>query len=269
MLEARQIGKAYPGGIVALDGISLTVAAGEIVAFVGSSGCGKSTLLRLLAGLDRPSSGSVWVNGDELKAPHPSVGVIFQEPRLMPWLTVRQNVGFGLSHLSSSERKARVDAVLERVGLLDYGKRWPRELSGGQSQRVSIARALVMQPTVLLLDEPFSALDAFTREELQEHLLELWANGASGRRAERVSEASTKGDSKPTLVIVTHDIEEAVALGSRLVVLKPKPGRIATTFEVPLARPRDRVSARFAEEKRRVLAALDPSLLDHRKIAAE
>lgn len=251
MLEARHIGKAYPGGTVALDGISLTVGAGEIVSIVGSSGCGKSTLLRLLAGLDRPSSGSVWIDGSELTAPHSSIGVIFQEPRLMPWLTVRQNVGFGLSRLSSSEQKTRVDAVLERVGLLDYSKRWPRELSGGQSQRVSIARALVMQPTVLLLDEPFSALDAFTREELQEHLLELWAG------------------SKPTLVIVTHDIEEAVALGSRLVVLKPKPGRIATTFEVPLERPRDRVSARFGEEKRRVLAALDHSLLEHRKIAAE
>ncbi|HET6389401.1 ABC transporter ATP-binding protein [Hyphomicrobium sp.] len=251
MLEARQIGRAFPGGTVALDNISLTIAAGEIVSIVGGSGCGKSTLLRLLAGLDRPSWGSVWVDGKELTAPHPSIGVIFQEPRLMPWLTVRQNVGFGLAHLPAVERRARVDAALENVGLLDYGKRWPRELSGGQSQRVSIARALVMQPSVLLLDEPFSALDAFTRVELQEHLLELWSG------------------SKPTLVIVTHDIEEAVALGSRLVVLKPKPGRVATIFDVPLERPRDRVSASFGEEKRRVLAALDHSLLEYRKIAAE
>jgi len=249
MLETHQLRKTYPGGIVALDGISLSVAAGEIVSIVGSSGSGKSTLLRLLAGLDRPSRGTVWIDGKELTSPHPSVGVIFQEPRLMPWLTVRQNVGFGLSHLSSPERQARVDAVLERVGLLDYAKRWPRELSGGQSQRVSIARALVMQPMVLLLDEPFSALDAFTRVELQEHLLGLWVG------------------SKPTLVIVTHDIEEAVALGSRLVVLKPNPGRVAATFEVPLERPRDRVSARFSEEKRRVLAALDDSLLEYRKKA--
>ena len=251
MLEARQIGRAFPGGTVALDNISLTIAAGEIVSIVGGSGCGKSTLLRLLAGLDRPSWGSVWVDGKELTAPHPSIGVIFQEPRLMPWLTVRQNVGFGLAHLPAVERRARVDAALENVGLLDYGKRWPRELSGGQSQRVSIARALVMQPSVLLLDEPFSALDAFTRVELQEHLLELWSG------------------SKPTLVIVTHDIEEAVALGSRLVVLKPKPGRVATIFDVPLERPRDRVSASFGEEKKRVLAALDHSLLEYRKIAAE
>ena len=251
MLEARQIGRAFPGGTVALDNISLTIAAGEIVSIVGGSGCGKSTLLRLLAGLDRPSWGSVWVDGKELTAPHPSIGVIFQEPRLMPWLTVRQNVGFGLAHLPAVERRARVDAALENVGLLDYGKRWPRELSGGQSQRVSIARALVMQPSVLLLDEPFSALDAFTRVELQEHLLELWSG------------------SKPTLVIVTHDIEEAVALGSRLVVLKPKPGRVATIFDVQLERPRDRVSESFGEEKRRVLAALDHSLLEYRKIAAE
>ncbi len=163
----------------------------------------------------------------------------------MPWLTVRQNVGFGLAHISAGERQTRIDAMLERVGLLDYGRRWPRELSGGQSQRVSIARALVTQPSVLLLDEPFSALDAFTRVELQEHLLELWAG------------------SQQTFVVVTHDIEEAVALGSQLVVLKPTPGRIATTFNVPLERPRDRLSVRFGEEKRRVLAALDDSLLEY------
>jgi len=250
MLETHSLGKTYPGGFAALESITLKIGAGEIASIVGSSGCGKSTLLRLLAGLDRPSTGSVWLDGKELTTPHPSVGVIFQEPRLMPWLTVRQNVGFGLSHLSSEERGVRIDAVLERVGLLDFGMRWPRELSGGQSQRVSIARALVMQPTVLLLDEPFSALDAFTRVELQEHLLELWEG------------------SKPTLVIVTHDIEEAVALGSRLFVLRPRPGRVAATFEVPLERPRDRVSARFGEEKRKVLAALDKSLLDDRKITA-
>jgi sulfonate transport system ATP-binding protein len=168
----------------------------------------------------------------------------------MPWLTVRQNVGFGLCNLSSQERQVRVDAVLERVGLLDHGKRWPRELSGGQSQRVSIARSLVMQPSILLLDEPFSALDAFTRVELQEHLLELWAI------------------TRPTLVIVTHDIDEAVAMGNRLVVLKPKPGRVSTTLEVSLHRPRDRVSARFGEEKKRVLAALDESLSEYRKRGA-
>ncbi|CCB66613.1 ABC transporter ATP-binding protein [Hyphomicrobium sp. MC1] len=249
MLKTQKLGKTYPGGFVALQDVSLQIGDGEIASIVGSSGCGKSTLLRLLAGLDRPSTGTVWIDGKELNSPHPAVGVIFQEPRLMPWLTVRQNVGFGLSHLRSNERRDRIDTVLERVGLLDYGQRWPRELSGGQSQRVSIARALVMQPTVLLLDEPFSALDAFTRVELQEHLLELWAG------------------SKLTLVIVTHDIEEAVALGSRLFVLKPHPGRVATIFEVRLERPRDRISARFGEEKRKVLAALDSSLLEHRKIA--
>jgi sulfonate transport system ATP-binding protein len=177
-----------------------------------------------------------------MEAPHPSVGIIFQEPRLLSWLRVAENVGFGLAHIARSERRDRVEAALQRVGLVEYARRWPRELSGGQSQRVAIARALVARPSVLLLDEPFSALDAFTRIELQDHLLELW------------------GDARPTLVLVTHDIEEAVALASRIVVLRPSPGRIAAVFEVKLERPRDRLSPAFDEEKRRVVLALNTSL---------
>ncbi|CAA2143815.1 ABC transporter ATP-binding protein [Hyphomicrobium sp. ghe19] len=246
MLEAHQIRKMYPNGTVALHDVSLNVTAGEIVVIVGGSGCGKSTLLRVLSGLEKPSAGWVAVDGAPIEAPHPAVGMIFQEPRLMPWLTVQQNVGFGLSHLSKAERRARIEEVLARVGLADYGRHWPRELSGGQSQRVSIARALVTQPSVLLLDEPFSALDAFTRIELQDHLLELWAGG------------------QQTLVLVTHDIEEAVALATRLVVLKPAPGRIATTFDVQLGQPRSRLSIEFGDEKKRLLAALDDSLSESR-----
>ncbi len=160
----------------------------------------------------------------------------------MPWLTVAQNVGFGLEGLSRKEREARVEAALLRVGLADYAARWPRELSGGQGQRVAIARSLVTRPPVLLLDEPFSALDAFTRTELQDHLLELWE------------------DTRPTLVLVTHDIEEAVVLASRIVVMSPHPGRVAAVLDVDLPRPRDRLSPAFDEQEARVLLALDASL---------
>jgi len=247
MLEIDGISKRYPNGTVALRGVSLNVDAGEIVAVVGGSGCGKSTLLRLLSGLDHASEGGVRVDGATISAPHPAVGIVFQEPRLLPWLTVEKNVAFGIKDLPRRERKARVAAALERVGLASYARRWPRELSGGQGQRVAIARALVARPSVLLLDEPFSALDAFTRAELQDHLLELWA------------------DTRPTLVLVTHDIEEAVVLATRIVVMQPNPGRIAATFDVSLERPRDRLSPAFDDAKRRVLLALDHTLSAKRK----
>lgn len=242
MLEISGIGKTYANGTVAIRDVTLSVAEGEIAVVVGGSGCGKSTLLRLLSGLDRPTQGFVQVDGTVITSPHPAVGIVFQEPRLLPWLTVAQNVGFGLEGVPKAERKARVEGALSRVGLADYAKRWPRELSGGQGQRVAIARALVARPSVLLLDEPFSALDAFTRAELQDHLLELWE------------------DTKPTLVLVTHDIEEAVVLASRIVVMSPHPGRVAAIQDLKLPRPRDRLSPDFDDEKRRVLLALDATL---------
>ena len=176
MLTVDGISKTYANGVQALDGVSLTVAPGEIVAVVGGSGCGKSTLLRLVSGLDRPTAGRVVLDGIRSRAPHEEIGIVFQEPRLLPWLTVADNVGFGLADRPQAERDARVAAQLERVGLSDKAGVWPRELSGGQAQRVAIARALVMRPEVLLLDEPFSALDAFTRIDLQDHLLDLWAD---------------------------------------------------------------------------------------------
>jgi sulfonate transport system ATP-binding protein len=242
MLEISGIGKTYANGTVAIRDVTLAINEGEIAAVVGGSGCGKSTLLRLLSGLDRPTQGFVRVEGAIITQPHPAVGIVFQEPRLLPWLSVAENVGFGLEGVPKKERKERVEAALLRVGLADYAKRWPRELSGGQGQRVAIARALVARPSVLLLDEPFSALDAFTRAELQDHLLELWE------------------DAKPTLVLVTHDIEEAVVLASRIVVMSPHPGRVAANQDVDLPRPRDRLSPEFDEQKRRVLVALDASL---------
>jgi len=242
MLNIQSVDKIYPNGTRALDRVKLDVQHGEIVAVVGGSGCGKSTLLRLAAGLDQATRGSIVLDGETISAPHECVGMIFQEPRLLPWLTVAANVGFGLSHLSRAKREKIVSDVLARVGLADYAERWPRELSGGQAQRVAIARALAPRPKVLLLDEPFSALDAFTRASLHEHVLELW-------RA-----------LKPTLVLVTHDVEEAAYLADRVVVMRPRPGRISSVFELDFKRPRDRYGTELEAAKRRILNALDQSL---------
>jgi sulfonate transport system ATP-binding protein len=242
MFVLEHVGKTYPNGVRALGGVSINVARGEIVAVIGGSGCGKSTLLRTIGGLDPPSEGTVVLDGETITAPHRKIGIIFQEPRLLPWLKVAGNVGFGLNDRPKPERAQRVAAALERVGLADKAAVWPRELSGGQAQRVAIARALVPRPEVLLLDEPFSALDAFTRSDLQDHLLDLWA------------------DAKPTLILVTHDVEEAIVLADRIMVMRPRPGRIFEDVAVDLPRPRDRQSAAFDFVKRRVLAALDPAL---------
>jgi sulfonate transport system ATP-binding protein len=254
MLSFETLSKTYADGTQALSAITIDVAAGEILALVGGSGCGKTTLLRLIAGLDRPSAGRILLNGEAITEPRADVGVIFQEPRLFPWLSVAENVAFGLSHLSAFEREGLVTNALVRVGLAGYQGRWPRELSGGQQQRVAIARALVTRPKLLLMDEPFSALDATTRASLHGHLLALW------------------GESRPTMVMVTHDVEEAVTLADRIVVMQPRPGRIFDEFDNPLARPRDRLSPAFEAAKREVLRSLDRSLRDeapHQQKASE
>jgi sulfonate transport system ATP-binding protein len=226
MLILDRLGKIYPNGVNALERFSAEIRLGEIVAIIGGSGCGKSTLLRAVAGLDRATSGAVTLDDISIAAPHAKIGIIFQEPRLLPWLSVADNIGFGLSELPANVRREKVARALARVGLADKADAWPRELSGGQAQRVAIARALVPQPEVLLLDEPFSALDAFTRRDLQDHLLDLWA------------------DTRPTLVLV----------------MRPRPGRLFEEIKVNLARPRDRNSPLFDNFKRRVLTALDRSL---------
>ncbi len=242
MLVLDRISKTYPNGVHALGGVSIEVEPGEIVAVIGGSGCGKSTLLRAISGLDPASEGTVVLDGERINSPHEKIGIIFQEPRLLPWLKVAGNVSFGLANCPQPERGTRVAAALKRVGLADKAGMWPRELSGGQAQRVAIARALVPRPEVLLLDEPFSALDAFTRTDLQDHLLDLWA------------------DAKPTLLLVTHDVDEAIVLADRVMVMRPRPGCIFDEIGVDLPRRRDRQSAAFDFVKRRVLAALDRSL---------
>jgi sulfonate transport system ATP-binding protein len=242
MLALDRVGKTYPNGVHALERFSAEINLGEILAIIGGSGCGKSTLLRAIAGLDIATTGSITLDHVRISAPHEKIGIIFQEPRLLPWLTVADNIGFGLSHLPVAIRREKVAAALARVGLADKADAWPRELSGGQAQRVAIARALVPQPEVLLLDEPFSALDAFTRRDLQDHLLDLWA------------------DTRPTLILVTHDVDEAVVLADRVLVMRPRPGRLFEEIRINLARPRDRASPHFDNFKKRVLTALDRSL---------
>ena len=242
MLALDNVGKTYPNGVRALDGVTISVSPGEIVAIVGGSGCGKSTMLRVVSGLDQPSQGRVVLDGERIMSPHEKIGIVFQEPRLLPWLSVADNVGFGLADCPNDERRERVGRQVDRVGLADKARVWPRELSGGQAQRVALARALVTRPEVLLLDEPFSALDAFTRVDLQDHLLDLWADG------------------KPTLLVVTHDVDESIVLADRVLVMRPRPGRIYEEIVTDLPRPRDRQSAAFDFAKRRVLAALDRSL---------
>src|ERR1700685_3379335 len=242
MLVLERVGTTYPNGVHAWAGVSLEVGLGEIVAVIGGSGCGKSTLLRAIGGLDPAIEGTIALDGEMISVPHQKIGIIFQEPRLLPWLKVADNVGFGLGDRPKAERAQRVASALKRVGLTDRPAMGPRDRSGAKAQRVAIARARVPRPQVLLLDEPFSALDAFTRTDLQDHLLDLWA------------------DAKPTLILVTHDVDEAIVLADRVMVMRPRPGRIFDEIGVELPRPRDRQSAAFDFVKRRVLAALDRSL---------
>jgi len=242
MLSLERLSKTYADGTRALSDIDLFVRESEIVALIGGSGCGKTTLLRLVAGLDRASAGAIRLDDEAIAGPHPAVGIVFQEPRLLPWLSVADNVAFGIAHVSAAERRARVGHALEKIGLSEHAGRWPRDLSGGQQQRVAIARAFVANPKVLLLDEPFSALDAFTRASLHEHLLGLWE------------------ETRPTVVLVTHDVQEAVTLADRAIVMQPKPGRIFDELPLTLSRPRDRTGLPFETSVRRVLTALDHSL---------
>jgi sulfonate transport system ATP-binding protein len=243
MLTIRSLTKVYANGVQALSNLNLQIAQGEIIAIVGGSGCGKSTLLRLVAGLDLPTDGVITVDGERIRAPHPAIGMVFQEPRLLPWLTVEKNIAFGIDQLPKDEQIRRVSQALTLIGLEGYGKRLPKELSGGQAQRVAIARALVAQPKALLMDEPFSALDPMTRHDLQGQVIDLWKAY------------------KPTMIMVTHDAEEAVALADRVIVMAPKPGRIADEILIVSGRPRDRSEDSFDMAKRRVLAALDETMI--------
>ena len=224
----------------ALESVSLSIAAGELVSIVGPSGCGKSTLLRLVAGLERPTSGQLWVGNEAIEGPHAQRGLVFQDPNLFPWLTVRRNIQSGLvARHVMREKRHEVEEYLRLVGLEKFAEVFPHHLSGGMAQRAALARALINHPKILLLDEPLGALDAFTRMRLQDEVLRIWQS----RRT--------------TVLLVTHDIEEAIYMSDRIVIMTPHPGRIEKVITVPLERPRQRESAEFLALRREILGLLN------------
>jgi NitT/TauT family transport system ATP-binding protein len=224
----------------ALENVSLTAEFGEFVCLLGVSGCGKSTLLQILAGLEPPSGGTVTVSGEPLAGPHRDASVVFQEHGLFPWMNVRKNVAFNLKArgVPARERLAVAARQIETVGLRGFEGKYPHELSGGMRQRVGIARALTTDPKLLLMDEPFGALDAQTRNIMQDELLRVWALHQS------------------TVVFVTHSIDEAVYLADRIVIMTPRPGRIRRVLQVDLPRPRDPTTPQFNELVRAVLGEI-------------
>jgi len=222
------------GSVHALDSIQLDIPGGRFISIVGASGCGKSTLLRIIAGLETHYDGRVTLGDTPITGPGLDRGVVFQEHRLLPWLTVEANVAFGLKNLPAEEKSRRVAEHLELVGLTGFAKAYPHQLSGGMAQRVAIARALVNQPQVLLLDEPFGALDAMTKIQMQQEVLRIW-------EVERA-----------TMILVTHDIDEAIFLGDDVVVMSSRPGTVKMVLPVELPRPRDRSSPDFIALRKRI-----------------
>jgi NitT/TauT family transport system ATP-binding protein len=215
---------------IALSELDLDIRAGEFVCLVGPSGCGKTTLVNLMAGFERPTQGQVLIDGKPVSAPDPDHIMIFQDYGLYPWRTVLGNVLFGLQArgIPAAEAREKALAALDLVGLQQARDKHPHELSGGMKQRVSIARALAVGPSVLFMDEPFAALDAFTRLHLQDELLRIWQ------------------EKKPTIIFVTHDLDEAITLGQRIVLMAPDPGRVQRVLDVKLGYPRERTDSDFA-----------------------
>jgi sulfonate transport system ATP-binding protein len=237
-LQIEKLNKSYSlpqGPLQVLENVELTARSGEIVSIVGASGCGKSTLLRLIGGLEEITSGSILLGGVPMKGPGLERGMVFQESRLFPWFTVEENIAFGCRRdLGETDKQKAVENHLRLVGLQGFEKAYPYQLSGGMQQRAAIARALVSRPQVLLLDEPFGALDALTRIQMQQEILRIW-------------EAE-----KTILLLVTHDIDEAVFLGDRVLVMSNRPGTFRKTVRVDLPRPRDRSSLEFIKIRKEI-----------------
>jgi NitT/TauT family transport system ATP-binding protein len=246
-VRLRGVTKVFDNGVAALGPLDLEVIRGEFVSLLGPSGCGKSTALRLIAGLAAPTAGTVDVSHRvEAKRGSRSIGFVFQEPTLMPWASVRENVRLPLklAHAPAAEADARIDEALAQVGLAEFARAYPRELSGGMKMRVSLARALVTDPDILLMDEPFAALDEITRFRLNNDLLALWRN------------------LHKTVIFVTHSVFESVYLSQRVIVMTSRPGRIGSEFRITTAEPRGeefRTSADYAAFCREVSNALAPS----------
>jgi NitT/TauT family transport system ATP-binding protein len=248
LLEIKNVCKLFQvnGQVMeALRDINLSIRDHEFVCFIGPSGCGKTTLLRIIAGLEDPSSGSVYLDGDLIKGPGPERGMVFQEYSLFPWRTVIDNIAFGLElkGVHKKERLERSNQYLNMVGLERFSERYPHELSGGMKQRVAIARALVNDPKALLMDEPFGALDAQTRNIMQSELLRIWA------------------EERNTVVFVTHSVDEAIYLADRIVIMSARPGRIKDVIAIDIARPRIRTSPEVNGIRDRILADLKSEIV--------
>ena len=244
-LKVNKVTKVFPASdramtrIVALDTVSFSVAPGEFVSIVGPSACGKSTLLRLIAGLDFPTAGELRVGNEVITCANAERGLVFQDPNLFPWLTVRRNIQAGLVALGVlREKRHEVDEFIRLVGLEGFADVYPHLLSGGMAQRVALARALITHPKILLLDEPLGALDAFTRMRMQDEVLRLWQTGLT------------------TMLLVTHDIDEAIYMSDRILIMTPRPGRIDRTIEVDIHRPRDRSRTEFLRLRSEILQLL-------------
>ena len=244
-LVLREVRKSFPAPDdplsrrQVLDGVSFSLGAGELISLIGPSGCGKSTLLRLVAGLDSADSGDLLIGAEPITAPNAERGLVFQDPNLFPWLTVRRNIQAGLvARGVLHEKKNEVDEFMRLVGLEIFANVYPHHLSGGMAQRAALARALINHPKILLLDEPLGALDAFTRMRMQDEVLRLW----EARRT--------------TMLLVTHDIDEAIYMSDRIMIMTPRPGRIERTIPVELARPRQRDSGDFLRLRSDILKFL-------------
>lgn len=238
-VTVKNVSKVYSlddGDIKVLDDINLHIKPGEFISIVGESGCGKSTLLKMLIGLEKASEGTLIVKNRVVDKPSRDVGMVFQEARLYPWLTIEKNLKFGIpKSVDKSEYKRIIQEHIDLVGLTGFEKAYPGQLSGGMQQRASIARSLIGSPDVLLLDEPFGALDAFTRINMQNEVLRIWEK------------------KKRTMILVTHDIDEAIFLSDRIVILSSRPGKIKEIIPVKLPRPRDRSNNLFLEIRKKIL----------------
>lgn len=240
-IDLCKIFKSVEGdSLIALESVSLTINPGEFISLIGPSGCGKSTLLRLITGLDEPTEGKVLLDGNEIKGTSHERGLVFQNPKLFPWMNIYNNVAFGLKARNIYEKKSnKVAEFINLVGLQGFEKSYPHHLSGGMAQRAALARALINQPKVLLLDEPLGALDAFTRVVMQDEIIKIWRK------------------TKATMIMVTHDVDEAIYMSDKIIVMTPRPAKVETIIDVEFERPRVRDDRKFLDLRNKILGIMN------------